>query len=261
MLSSLVTTSGPDTSAPPPQLRELWRSESAETVWLRPSDWYHPAVDALVEAVQEGLVPVSVAERLGEVRGADGVGIHEAIDDLTCLYRSLGNSEPPLELVRALCAGWASAQASAAVLGTCIDPESGLPTREYLIVRLGELYGASQRQGTTPSGTHALILVDVATAGGSPWTRMACAAALGAALADVYGDGHPMAAVGTGLFAVLAERGDDLGAQVIRLRQRIGDQAATFDIPQLAQQPPRIWIESLPSTHDAATMLLMNARG
>ncbi|MHB1489583.1 MAG: hypothetical protein ACYCTH_03705 [Cellulomonas sp.] len=255
-----MTTSGPGTSARPPQLREQWRLESTESVWIRPADWYHPAVDALVEAVAEGAVPVAVAERLGEVRAADGVGINEAIDDLTCLYRSLGSAEPPLALVRALCAGWASAQASMVVLGTCIDPESGLPTREYLIVRLGELYGAAARAGTTPATTHGLILIDVSTAGVSPWTRMACAAAIGAALGDAYGDGRPMASLGAGLFAVVVERDDNLGAHTALLRERVRDQAAMFDIEELMRNPARIWIEGLPSTHEAATMILMHAR-
>jgi hypothetical protein len=256
-----VTSSGPNVSPRPPQLREQWRSESAESVWLRPSDWYHPAVDALVEAVQNGIVPVAVAERLGEVRATDGVGINEAIDDLTCLYRSLGSNEPPLELVRALCAGWASGQAAGTVLGTCIDPESGLPTREYLTVRLGELYGAAERAGIDPETTHALVLVDAAASGLSPWTRMACAAAVGAALKEEYGEGFPMASLGAGIFAVVVERADALGSHVSRLRERIRDQAHIFSIDVLAEQPPRIWIEGLPTTHEAATMLLMSARG
>ncbi|MCR6492679.1 hypothetical protein [Cellulomonas sp. P24] len=256
-----MTTSGPGTSARPPQLREQWRVESTESVWIRPADWYHPAVDALVEAVEQGAVPVAVAERLGEVRATDGVGINEAIDDLTCLYRSLGSAEPPLALVRALCAGWASAQASTVVLGTCIDPESGLPTREYLIVRLGELYGAAARAGTTPTSTHGLVLIDVSTAGVSPWTRMACAAAIGAALGDAYGDGRPVASLGAGLFAVVVERDENLGSHAALLRDRIHHQAALFDIEALMRNPARIWIEGLPSTHEAATMLLMHARG
>lgn len=230
-------------------------------MWLRPSDWYHPAVDALVEAVQDGAVPVSVAERLGEVRAADGVGINEAIDDLTCLYRSLGSAEPPLELVRALCAGWASGQAASAVLGSCIDPESGLPTREYLTVRLGELYGSSARSGADPTTSHALILLDVAAAGVSPWTRMACAAAIGAALTEEYGDGHPMASLGAGLFAVLVERADHLSSHIDGLRERIVEQAEHFDIEALVTHPARVWVEGLPHTHDAATMLLTYARG
>ena len=42
---------GPQSPALPPALRERWRQESVESVWLRPSDWYHPAVDALAEAL------------------------------------------------------------------------------------------------------------------------------------------------------------------------------------------------------------------
>src|SRR5674476_923170 len=36
-------------------LREQWRTESIESVWLRPGDWYHPAIDALTEALAAGM--------------------------------------------------------------------------------------------------------------------------------------------------------------------------------------------------------------
>ncbi len=89
---------------------------------------------------------------------------------------------------------------------------------------------------------------------------MACAAAIGAALGDAYGDGRPMASLGAGVFAVVAERDDTLGAHASLLRERVRAQAALFDVEELMRNPARIWIEGLPSTHEAATMLLMHAR-
>jgi hypothetical protein len=78
-------------------------------VWRWPADWYHPAVDALAEAVLAGSDPCGAAGRLGEVRGRGSVGIAESIDDLACLFRSIGVLQPPLAVVRALCQGWADA--------------------------------------------------------------------------------------------------------------------------------------------------------
>lgn len=240
----------------PPRLREEWRSVSAETVWLRPADWYHPAVDAVVESVLTGVDPEPAAARLGSVRGECGVGIAEAIDDLACLYRSLGPTEPPLGLVRALCEGWVAAQDASPVHAQCLDPETGLPTPEYLRVRLAETYGTAARTGQQPSRTHALLLVDVAVASLDPWSRIARSAVVGQALGITYGDGHPMASLGDGAFAVLVERDQDLGAGVSRLQDQLASHARQLKVESLVRQPPRVWLEPLPETHAGALELL-----
>ena len=79
----------------PAALRERWRDESVGSVWLRPSDWYHPAVDAIAAAILSPTDTSIAAEELGRARGYDGVGIGETIDDLGALYRALGATEPP----------------------------------------------------------------------------------------------------------------------------------------------------------------------
>lgn len=225
-------------------------------MWLRPADWYHPAVDALVEAVLAGADPCAAAERLGGVRGDDGVGISESIDDLACLYRSAGVPTPPLPAVRALCEGWSAAQAGFATLSSCVDAESGLPTPEYLATRLAETYGIAERADSFAQLTHCLVLVDVASATVSPWSRMARSAAVGAALRGAFGEGHPMASLGGGLFAVLVARGVGLGADVAAIRENVAHHAALLDVQDLVRQPPRIWTEELPRTHARAMDLV-----
>jgi hypothetical protein len=225
-------------------------------VWRRPSDWYHPAVDNLIEAVLAGSDPSGAAEQLGDVRGRDGVGIAESIDDLACLFRSIGVLQPPVAVVRALCQGWADAQGEGVVLGPCIDPESGLPTRGYLATPLTETYGAADGVGSPAHITHCLLLVDVATAESSPWVRMAREAAVGAALRAAYQGGHPMATLGGGRFAILAERGVVLGGVIRAVRAHVAHQADLLGIQELVRRPPRIWVEPLPRTHEGAVTLL-----
>ena len=88
-----IETGGAD---PAPQaLRARWHEESLGTVWLRPADWYHPAVDALAVAILGGGDVAERARELGHARGADGVGIAEALDDLACLFRVTCSGEPP----------------------------------------------------------------------------------------------------------------------------------------------------------------------
>ncbi|GGC07000.1 hypothetical protein [Cellulomonas carbonis] len=240
-------------------LREQWRARTVEHVWLRPGDWYHPAVDALTEALTTGFAAAPAAFRLGEMRGSTGVGIAEALDDLAIVYE-LSGVEPPLEVVRALCEGWAAAIESVPVSAGCIDPESGLPTVDYLSVRLMETYGTARRHAHHAFTTHCLVLVDVAVGDIHPWRRAARSAAMGRALTAALPTGHPMASLGGGAFAVLMARDWDLGETVRVLRDEVDLQAAELQIGELLRQPPRIWIEPLPETHDRAVELLEQLR-
>jgi hypothetical protein len=240
-------------------LREQWRAETVESVWLRPGDWYHPAIDALTEALAAGASPSAAAYRLGQARGAAGVGISETLDDIGVLYQLLGR-EPALDVVRPLCEGWASAVENAPVQAACIDAESGLPTLEYLAVRLGETYGSVRKHAHHAFVTHCLVLVDVATGELAPWRRLARSAAMGRALTAALGPGHPMAALGGGAFAVLVARDHDLGETVRRMRDQVNDHAEALQITDLVRTPPRIWIEPLPETHEGAVELLQHLR-
>ncbi|MDO8106296.1 hypothetical protein Q6348_03695 [Isoptericola sp. b441] len=242
-----------------PELRELWRTTTAESVWLRPGDWYHPAVDALAEALTTGSSPTAAAARLGTVRGSTGVGIAEALDDLGVAYRLL-HREPDLAAVRALCEGWASAMDALPAQSAVLDPESGLPTLDYLAVRIGETYGEARRHAHHAFATHALVLVDVATGDLPPWRRMARSAAMGRALTAALAPGHPMAALGGGAFAVLVARDWGLGETVRRMRDQVNSHAEALQITELVRQPARIWIEPLPETHERAVDLLNHLR-
>src|SRR5690554_5498453 len=105
---SLVVTSLEATDPSLLSLREHWREQSLAVAWLRSGDWFHPAVDSVVEAVTSDDGVLDALEALGVARASHGVGMGETIDDLACLYRVLEGGAPPLDAVRALCEGWAS---------------------------------------------------------------------------------------------------------------------------------------------------------
>ncbi len=237
-------------------LLRRWETASIGTVWRRPGDWFTPAAEALVEALEARLDTAPAAYRLGQARALSGVGITEAIDDMAVLFRSAGFESAPIRSIRALCEGWTEGEAAHRMVPTMSDPESGLGTVEYLVARLGELYGAAERAGEPVSGTHALVLVDVAAADADPWQRMARNAAIGTSLQDSYGRGYPMARLADGLYAVLVERGIDLGAGLAELRDHIARRAVQMRVGNLMRQPPRVWIESLPDGHDYAVDLV-----
>ncbi len=261
-LSHGVTTNiGKDGHALPEGLRERWREESVGSVWRRPSDWYHPAVDALAVAVLQDTDPVHAAWELGRARGEHGVGIGEALDDLVCLYRSTGRTSPPIDAVRALNEGWADAQAVLVTTGACVDAETGLPTQQYLTVRLAEAYLTAEQEDVDPALRHGLAVVDVAAGHVTAPVRAARSAAVGAALRTAFGTGHPMATLGGGVFAVLTRTGDDLDARVTALRADIAARCADGDVRAGVRQPVRVWVEPLPESHaEAAQRLAALAR-
>lgn len=237
-------------------LLRQWESASVESVWLRPGDWYTPAAEALVEALEARLDTAPAAFRLGQARSGAGVGITEAIDDMAVLFRSAGYESAPIRSIRALCEGWTEGDNAPIAAPAMKDPESGLGTAEYLTQRLAEVYGAALRAGTQVPNTHAVVVVDVAVADPDPWQRMARNAAVGQALTNAYGEGYPMARLADGLYAVLVERGTALGEGIAALRDHISERASAMRVDNLMRQPPRVWIESLPSEHSYITSLL-----
>ena len=239
----------------PERVRERWRHASAASIWLRPGDWYHPAVDALVEALCEERDGTPAAERLGRVRAEAGVGIGEAIDDVVCLYRT-HDREPVVELLRAVAVGWSEGYEATPVTPEVLDPESGLATAQYLVHRLRETYGVAQRAGEDATRTHGLLVVDVALDDLTGWQRFARSAAMGRALTHTFGDGHPMASLGNGLFVVLGERGADEDGLRTVLRHNIERTGLALGVTAILRRPPRVWVEPLPRTHAAAVDLL-----
>lgn len=239
----------------PAALRDRWRAASLESVWLRPGDWYHPAVEPLAHAVATGAGALEAAEDLGRARADVGVGVGEAIDDLVCLYRAW-DAEPPLEVLRALATGWADGSAGLVVCGAVVDPTTGLPTGGYLDQRLAETYAAAERDGTQVRTTHALTVVDVAVDEVPPLLQAARAAAVSAALRSVVGTAEPMAALGNGVAAVLTARTADLEAQSSRLRAEILARVVPMQVSAATRHPVRIWQVLLPGTHTEAQALL-----
>jgi len=237
----------------PADLAARWRARSLASIWLRASDWDHPTVEHMAYAVAIGDDPRDSAWNLGQARGEIGVGIEETIDDVACLYGALGPHHPPPTVLRALCAGWADAQAGAVVAGTCRDPESGLPTRQYLAVRIGEACAS-----LTPGH---LVVVDVAAGDVLPSVRIARSAAVGEALVSTYGAGHPMAALGGGVFAVLVRGEQDPVDLVPLLRREIDRRVGAEPLRSATRCPVRIRSVDVPrSPADAADLISRLAR-
>lgn len=239
--------------------RERWRATSLTEVWLRPGDWYHPAVDAVIEAIIEGRSPEAPAHRLGSARSAAGIGLDETLEDVACLYRTVG-APVDVDTVRGAALGWVQGRDRHPAHTAVHDPATGLPTAEYLGQRLRETYGRAERDSSVVTSTHCLVVVDVAVEALDPWQRMARAASVGRTLDQVFGAGHPMAPLSDGVFAVLCERGPDVPRLSQSVRRIIERNAEILGVGDTVRRPVRVWMEQLPAEHAAALDLLEHLR-
>ena len=256
-LISMSPTPSDHASEHATNVRARWRATSLAEVWLRPGDWYHPAIDALAEAIEDERSPTAAAGRLGMARGSAGIGLEETLDDLACAFRVAG-LESDLKALRAGAVGWVHGRERTMVLAGVRDPGTGLPTGEYLTERLRETYGTALTRQDDVAGTHCLLVVDVAVDGLDPWQRAGRSAAVGQALEHVFGEGHPMAALSDGVFAVLSERRETTADVALATRRVVERNAEVLGLGDTLRRPTRVWVERLPATHAAAAELLRN---
>lgn len=242
-------------------LRELWHSASLRSAWLYSDDWYHPEVDAILISLAEGQPPLAACVRLGNARALAGCGIAETIDDLMCLFTAI-DMPTPADLVRSLTIGWVHADIAGPAVTGCIDPGSGLYTRAYLAERLREIYGAADPDGTTPSRTHVLLMLDIGMERLAFHQQAAREAGIGEILRKSFPVGHPIAALGNGRYAALVRVDDDPASMLKWLQGRIEREAAAINLGPLLRTPPRLWIADLPAEADeGVTMVLDMDRG
>lgn len=252
-ISMILPTDGTGAAA----TRDRWRSASLSDVWLRPGDWYHPAVDAVVEALEEGRSPEAAAHRLGCARSSAGIGLDETLEDVVCLYRSVGHPVDAI-VVRGAALGWVQGRERQPALAGVRDPATGLPTTDYLGERLRETYGRAARAGEMVTESHCLVVIDVAVDELDAWQRMARSASVGRTLDQVFGDGHPMAALTDGVFAVLCERTSEVARLSQSVRRIVERNAQVLGVADTMRRPVRVWMERLPTQHGAALDLLQH---
>jgi hypothetical protein len=237
------------------ELRQAWRLGSAPT-WKNPRDWWAPEVDGLVDALVGADDALSACAQLGRARAEAGVGLREALDDLTALYLQLPAGGPPPGMIRALSESWAEAcVATANRIASCEDPLSGLTSAAYLRTRLAEVYRESERAGTSTGEEYLLLVVDASAAlteeNSTGWDAIVFRLRLGDALRTVFPGGETLSSVSPSLVIGLLPRGPRLQAQVERLN---------YELPRTEGMAGcQIWLEGLPATlpaaHDAVEYL------
>ena len=203
---------------------------------------------------------------LGRTRARAGAGISETIDDLAALFAVMAgeqgghgpgfepgdrqggqrDGEPPLNLVCSIAEGWAEEGMAQFSRGDCEDPLSGLATLPYLRTRLAEVYREAAQAGTSPSGTHRLLLVRLPSRP-DPWRRMAQTILIGHDLRAAFPGGETLSLVREhepGSAIALVRACDDLALRYALLRRTIqatfGTQTGMFRLPGLLREALRL---------------------
>lgn len=225
-------------------MREAWRRRSLAAGWAHVDDWWAPAVDTVIAAVQAGADLSGPLRMLGESRGRAGAGIAETLDDLGALLGAIGRTGTPLALVKPVAEGWTRAGPVSLTHATCEDPLTGLVTMPYLRTRLGEVYREALRDRICPADTHRLLLIAL-TSSSSEWQRLARTIVIGHDLRRAFPGGETLSLAGRNRVIVLARACPAPDFAFARLRRKLA-----------GAHGARVRVFRLPSRHEEALRLL-----
>jgi hypothetical protein len=201
-------------------LRDAWRRESLATGWLAEDDWWAAAVDAVASAACRAGSLHQACTALGQARARAGVGIAEALTDVTALFRVLGAGTPPLGVITALTEGWADAGLACMSEAACEDPLTGLVSLAYLRTRLREVYRDAQQHGTCPEVTHRLVVVDLPRRP-DPWGRITLVILVGHDLRAAFPGGDTLSLSRPGPAIALVQVTEELPFRFAGLRRAV----------------------------------------
>jgi hypothetical protein len=218
-------------------LRVDWWRRSSARGWPEPSDWWHPAVDAVCELLVEGKPVDGALTRLGAVRAAYGATVTETVRDLTALWQAYASCEPATGTVTTMLQGWGDQTLAPALSEGWQDPMTGLATTGFLRGRLDEVCraGAAWRY---------VFVVLEAPGTVAPLVRARRAASLAACLREAFHDGETLTSLGKTRVAALVRR-DAVADGVSRLRDALTLRERIIDPSEV-----HVWLAEVPQERD-----------
>lgn len=226
-------------------LRVDWWRRSSAAGWPEPSDWHHPAVDAVCELLMEGSDPAAALVRLGAVRAAYGATVTECMLDLTALWQAYAAKPPTTEILATVLGGWGEQNAAPMTADVWQDPMTGLATTGFLRGRLDELC----RAGT--SWRHVFVVVE-APRQVAPLIRARRAASLAACLCEAFHQGETLTTLGKTRVAALVRR-DDVNDGVARLRSAMALRERILTADEV-----RVWLAEVPQERDFIPLAVLD---
>ncbi|MGH3362373.1 MAG: hypothetical protein ACRDOM_07930 [Nocardioides sp.] len=216
--------------------------------------------EAVGEALASGWGAVDACAVVGRELALAGTSLDEALQGLATTWRVVRRTEPRWDASRALAVAWSEATLDYLHQLTCADPVTGLASLAHLQSRVLELY-RGQLRGRGPAETHALVVVDThrgastrdidgrreavdVFAGDLQVARMA------EVVRTVFLGEETLGILGGSRLVVITRRDDRLGQRVGLLRRLLLGRC------EPAAATPRVWIEGLPPSEEAAATVL-----
>ena len=213
-----------------------------------------PRFEAVMEQLQSGLDASGACAEVGRELARDGAALGEALDGLQAAWAHVVGGDPDHRATRAMCEAWGEESLGYLHQLSCEDPLTGLVSLAHLQARVSEVYRGAEQGGSSPSQSHALVLVDLPRlARPSGWEDPFEATLRLVQLAEmartVFPGEESIAKASPSRLVILARRGNLLARRVGLLRDLV-------DTPVHDLGRARVWVEGLPPTTGAATIQL-----
>lgn len=195
---------------------------------------------------------LAVCAVVGAELAREGVPLGEALEALHATFATVCGHSPTFAATEALSVAWSETTLSYLHGLSCEDPLTGLASLAHLRGRLGEVYGAAARSGTSVVASHALVVVEIGTASVTPrdpFHRALRQVRVGEVLRDVLSGGETIATAGSDRVAVLVHND-------VRLTDDVSTAQASLRRLDTGRTSPRLWVEALPETIEGAEALL-----
>jgi hypothetical protein len=202
------------------RLCEAWQRQSMIYGWAAHDDWRVTAVDLVAAAAWRGTGLAAACGLLGRERARAGIGIGEALTDLSALCHVIDGEDPPLELVKPLGEGWAEAGLARMSEASCEDPLTGLTTLPYLRTRLGEVYREARQAGGCVTDSHRLLITELPSRL-DPWDRISVLIMVSNDLRATFPAGETLSLAGSGRTVALVPAVPELAFRAAGLRRRL----------------------------------------
>ena len=210
-LLALVGRSAPP-HRPVGELLQRWYAASGTDLLF--DEWADPAAERLAGAFDRSSDLTAVEQAVtafAQARAGAAHGVAAVTADLVALVRlawptGLGtwaDAVDPLGLLARALSAWAAEHAAARSCMGCVDAATGLVTADFLRERVRELHAQCHALAIAPQVTFAALVVHFTPGSGAALDRMRRRVAVGRVLAQHFGRGETVAAVGDSRFVVV----------------------------------------------------------
>ena len=210
--------------------------------------------DALVERLVLGGDLDGVCAHIGESAANAGVPLEEILTGLERVYAEVRGTEPPFTVTRTLTMAWTESSLQYMHAMSCEDPLTGLASLPHVRSGLTEIYRMCERTGDDVTEEWALVVAEIARSPQTTPPRWGGLAMLDVAEAirTAFDDRVSVGRAGSHRVVAIVRRDATVPIAVSAVQDLLAAQGTGLD----SVEPPRVWIEGLPTTSSTASLLL-----